>query len=102
MLDPPPVTFTRHARQAVIPSPDEFMQGIETTCARLSSLALCENSSGEEIRASELFSAEELTQFGDRVRHICESHLGKLRERAPDLRSEHVRELAATPHAKKL
>ena len=36
------------------------------------------------------------------MRHICESHLGRLRARAPDLRSEHVRELAATAHAKKL
>ena len=56
---PPPLTFTQHARQAVIPSRDELVKGIETTCARLSSLALCENSSGEEVRTSELFSAEE-------------------------------------------
>ena len=36
------------------------------------------------------------------MREICGSHLDRLRERAPDLRSEHVRELANRAHGKRL
>ena len=37
-----PLVFTHHARQAVIPSPDDRAQGVERMCERLKSLTFCE------------------------------------------------------------
>ena len=100
--DPPPLTFTRHARQAVIPSPEELDTSIERTCARLASLSLCENTAGEQMRVGELFSGSELEEFSERMRELCGSHLDRLRARAPDLQGERVRELATVAHMNRL
>ena len=51
----PPLIFTRHARQAIIPSLERVRESVERTCERVSSLVLCENSSGEEIKQTSFF-----------------------------------------------
>ena len=101
--EPPPLlTFTRHASQAVIPSPEELHTSIERTCARLASLSLCENTAGEQMGVGELFSGSELEEFSWRMRELCGSHLDRLRARAPDVHSERVRELATVAHVNRL
>ena len=99
---PPPLTSTRHARQAVIPSPEELDTSIEHTCARLASLSLCENTVGEQMRVGELLSGAELEEFSGRMRELCGSHLDRRRARAPDLQSDRVRELATVAHVNRL
>ena len=96
------IPFAQHARQALIPTQSELLLDVQATCRAIRDMSLCTNSRGQQAPVSDVFGDAELDEFCDRLYHMSDAHLQRLRERSPELSSDGMRAQATVLHNLKI